>query len=217
MITADLPELLAERLQRPLPDDAARRRLEPELSFGRHFHRPPASARPAAVLMLLCRADDSWRMPLVLRPATMSVHADQICLPGGSVDPGESSREAALRELQEELGAPQSQVNVLGALSPLYLFNSGFAITPWLAAARRMPHFRPSRAEVAQLLQPTLEQLLDPACLGRVHIQRGPLEFSAPCFRWQGHSIWGATSMMLAELLELVREVAAAPSQFAGA
>jgi 8-oxo-dGTP pyrophosphatase MutT (NUDIX family) len=200
-MNVDLPAQLMARLQEPLPGWPAQVRFQPELSFGRHRGPAGADARAAAVLVLVYPRQGEWHVPLILRPAHMPDHAGQISLPGGVIEPGESSREAALREFTEELGATAEGLEILGPLSPLYLFASNYQITPWVAAARGEPAWRPSSFEVERLLEISLAHLLDPSNRGTVEKQQRGLTFHAPCYLWQGERIWGATSMILAEFL----------------
>jgi 8-oxo-dGTP pyrophosphatase MutT (NUDIX family) len=205
----DLPELLAGRLKEPLPGRTAQSRFEPELSFGRHYAPPPPDARPAAVMLLLYPEQDAWHLPCTLRPETLSAHGGQVSLPGGLIEPGELSDEAALRELEEELGVDRAAVQMLGKLSPLYLFVSNFSVQPWVAVVEQRPEFRPSPDEVEEVLEVPIEYLVDQSHWGtHVHRHRD-LSFSAPHFIWKGHRIWGATSMILSELVALVEEVPA--------
>lgn len=212
----DLPELLAERLRHPLPGRAAQSRFEPELSFGRHYAPAPPSARAAAVLALLYPVEGIWYLPLTVRPATMIDHAGQVSFPGGMIDAGEKSQEAALRELEEELGVSADRVELIGQLSPLYLFVSNFSVIPWVGISREPLIFNPSTDEVAELLEVPLSYLLDDANAGRHLRDFHGMDFSAPHIRWQTHYIWGATSMILGELIALVREICR-PSLSSGA
>jgi 8-oxo-dGTP pyrophosphatase MutT (NUDIX family) len=185
--------------------------MESELAYGRHFGPPRRDARPAAVVALLHQLNGRWQLPLMVRPETLAYHAGQISLPGGLIEAGESSEEAALRELEEELGIARFGVLLLGQLSPLYLFGTNFWITPWVAATRGGVDFTPNAAEVQEVLEVPLADLLDPAIRGW-HVENcGTFQFSAPHFLWHGHQIWGATSMILAELVEIARERGEAP------
>lgn len=207
---ADLPTALAERLaQGHLPGREAQRRLEPGLGFGRHFGPPTHRARPAAVVALLYPTPQGWRLPLTVRPTTLRGHAGQISLPGGVVEPGETSQTAALRELEEELGVARHCVRLLGRLSPLYVFVSEFQISPWVAAVAERPTFRPSPDEVSELLEIPLAHLLDPANRGVHRRRQRGIELTAPHFLWGRHRIWGATAMILSELVAAIAEVTA--------
>jgi 8-oxo-dGTP pyrophosphatase MutT (NUDIX family) len=160
-------------------------------------------------MVLLFRRDRSegdagpWLLPLTLRPATLARHAGQISLPGGSVDVGETTRETALRELQEELGV-ESGIDVLGQLPDCYVFASDFVVTPWVAAAMCEPQWRPHDSEVQGVVELPLDWLLDEGRVGRTRIERGPLVFHAPCIEVHDTCVWGATSVILAELAEVL-------------
>jgi 8-oxo-dGTP pyrophosphatase MutT (NUDIX family) len=207
-MNSDLPERLTERLHRALPGYLAQRAMEPELSCGRYFGPPRPDARPAAVVAVLNLVDGQWHLPLMLRPESLSHHAGQVSFPGGMIELGETSEEAALRELEEELGIDRHGVLLLGQLSPLYLFGTNFLIFPWVAVVRGRLVLRPSAAEVQETLQIPLVHLLDSSKRGREVHQRGSLQFMAPHYSWQSHQIWGATSMILAEFGAVLAEIA---------
>jgi len=203
----DLPDQLAARLARTLPGSRAQAKQQPELSYGRHFHSAPAGVRQAAVMALLYRDQGGWRFPLVIRPRSMAAHAGQISLPGGVIDPDETDREAAQRELEEELGVPPAGVRLLGRLSTLHLFVTQFEITPWVASIDARPLWHPSPAEVSQLLEVPLDCLADPTCYGHhVRGKRG-VQFLAPHIQCGPHHIWGATAMILAELAAVLDDL----------
>src|SRR3989337_917516 len=111
---------------------ATRSLMDPQMSYSRHAGPAPITARQAAVLVLLCRRAGRWHLPLTVRTDTLPQHGGQICLPGGTVEPGETSSQAAVRELREELGV-DGPVEPFGRLSDCYVFASDFVITPWLA------------------------------------------------------------------------------------
>jgi 8-oxo-dGTP pyrophosphatase MutT (NUDIX family) len=206
---SDLPHQLARRLRTPLPGPRGQRRFSPQLCYGRHFGPPPPDSLPAGVLVLLYRDEDQWRLPLMLRPEHMKAHAGQVSLPGGRVEAGETSDQAALRELEEELGIPPKAVEVLGHLSPLYVFNSNFWITPWLAVADGPLDFRPHPDEVAALVTIALTALLDAANCSEMEIRRHGLSFRTPCIEAPPYRIWGATCMILGELIAVFEELTA--------
>ena len=203
---SDLPQRLAKALGEGRRGGAARVRMSPELSYGRHAGPAPHTARPAAVMLLLFRRAGRWHLPLTERPATLARHAGQVSLPGGSLEPGESACQAALRELSEELGI-DGGVQILGRLADCYVFASDFLVTPWVAAANFEPHWKPHASEVQGVVELPLEALLDERNIGQITIERGPLLFHAPCLHVKNSCIWGATSVILAELADVLRDV----------
>jgi 8-oxo-dGTP pyrophosphatase MutT (NUDIX family) len=202
----DLPQRLAGELRNRGADRRDGERFAPELSYGRHFGPPPHDARSAAVIALLFRRDGRWHIPLTVRHAALGKHGGQISLPGGSVDAGETSADAACRELFEELGIAAA-VELLGELSENYVYVSNFRVTPWLAATLAAPTWQPHDCEVERVVEMPLESLLDPGCLGTMTIERGPVVFRAPCLRLGEDCVWGATSIILGRIAGLLRRI----------
>jgi 8-oxo-dGTP pyrophosphatase MutT (NUDIX family) len=193
-------DLLRTELQRPLPGLEAQRRMAPTPSRGPYFDPPPEGARRAAVMILLYLAEGGWRLPLIVRPTDLSDHGGQIGLPGGFVEPDETEWQAALRELEEELGVAANGIEPLGQLSPLYVIVSNNFVVPWVAAIARPPAFRLNAAEVAEVLELPLANLLDAAQSGVFRREHEGVEQHVPYIAFGSHRIWGATAMILAEL-----------------
>jgi 8-oxo-dGTP pyrophosphatase MutT (NUDIX family) len=204
LTAADLPARVAKVLDDGFRGGGARVRMSPELSYGRHAGPAPHTARRAAVILLLFQRDGRWHLPLTERPQTLTRHAGQISLPGGAVDPGESSSDAALRELSEELGN-EGSVELVGRLADCYVYASDFLVTPWIATMTGSPNWRPHDREVQRIVEVPIESLLDEVTIGRITIERGPLKFHAPCHCVEDACIWGATSVILSEFAEVLR------------
>jgi 8-oxo-dGTP pyrophosphatase MutT (NUDIX family) len=210
----DVPARLGELLRAGSRGSEGRTRMSPEMSYGRHAGPAPHTARRAAVMLLLFRRGNSaagagsWHLPLTQRPATLARHAGQVSLPGGAIDPSESSTQAALRELREELGV-EGRVDVIGRLDDCYVFASDFLITPWIGVASFEPSWKPHGHEVERVVELPLDALLDDRNIGRITIERGPLAFHAPCLHVAGACIWGATCVILAELGDVLRQLRA--------
>jgi len=203
----DLNFRLGDSLHEPI-DAPLRRALEPRLGYGRHDGPARHDARGAATAILLYRQSERWMLPLTLRPVELRRHAGQISLPGGMIDPGESSRQAALRELNEELGVASAEVVVLGRLRDVCVFASNTVVSPWVAYWPRPGRLRPDPREVAGLLEAPLTDIVTESCRGQHTIRRGGLEFTAPHLEWRGHRVWGATAVMLGELLAHIERAA---------
>ena len=95
---------------------------------------------------------------LCRRASRLTSHAAQWALPGGRVDPGETAVDAALRELDEEVGIGMSDSSVLGLLDD-YPTRSGYVITPVVIWGGGRLDPRPAPDEVAAVYRVGLHQL----------------------------------------------------------
>ena len=96
--------------------------------FGR-VEAPAGGLKPAAVAVCVVTQQDVPALLITRRAPTLRNHAGQWALPGGRRDPGESARDAALRELREETGVQVTPDAVLGVLDD-YVTRSGYLMTP---------------------------------------------------------------------------------------
>lgn len=194
--------------------DRRRPELAPALAYGRHRGPAPANARRAAVIIALFQVDDQWMIPLTVRPKSLQHHGGQICLPGGKIEPGETPRQAALREYCEELGQVARVTQDCGQLSPQYVFGSNNLVHPVVAIIETpSENWVPDPVEVSRVILLPLATLLcetNPVAMQRTKAVRqdnrqvGTLTYSAPAISYRGDQIWGATALILDELAQLL-------------
>jgi len=158
--------------------------------------------------LLAYRRQGELVLPFTRRTDKLEMHRGQISLPGGHREPQDGSYEqTALRETCEELGIPERAVEILGPLTPLFIPVSSFCVYPYVGYARRAWTLRPDAREVAEAFEASVQRLLDPATR-RVQIHfRDNQRFEVPAYEVGEHHIWGATAMILAEFLALLRAV----------
>lgn len=96
---------------------------------------PPEESDPrrGAVLILFGEGSHGPDLLLTERAHHMRSHPAQIAFPGGGIDPGETPRQTALREAEEETGVDPAGVDVFAELPELWLPPSNYAVTPVLA------------------------------------------------------------------------------------
>ncbi len=111
----------------------------------------------AAVVMAIVPADEQAAFILTRRPSHLSNHPGQFALPGGRIEQGETAEEAALRELDEEVGVGLRAESILGRMDD-YVTRSGFVITPVVAWAGPVVPI-PNPAEVSEIFEVPLSVL----------------------------------------------------------
>lgn len=165
------------------------------------------NTRTAAVLVLLYPVDDVPHTLLMLRPTYDGVHSAQVSFPGGRREPVDLDlAHTARREFTEETGMATDAVELIGPLSPVYIPPSRSLVTPYLAYAPQAGPFSPDPKEVAELIPVPIAELMRPDVLTtrRVFVQTLGQHWKVPAFLLQGHSVWGATALMLSELRALL-------------
>jgi 8-oxo-dGTP pyrophosphatase MutT (NUDIX family) len=205
----DLIERLERRLAGDLPGEAAQFLMAP-------MERPrmgealscAAQLRQSAVLIYLFPRQDDWRIVLMKRPDYDGAHGGQVSIPGGRLEPGESHRQAALREFEEETGISVDGRQLLGTLSELFIPPSNFLVRPFVAYATDLPCFEPDPVEVEAIIELSVSDLMSD-----VSVKRGNVCLSSgqwvetPYFDVDGNLVWGATAMILSELKEILRDM----------
>ncbi len=108
---------------------------------------------------------------------------------------------------------PQTAVIPLGQLSTIYIPPSGFVVHPFVGWYQNgsSPTFYPAAAEVSQIIEVPLALLLDPATAVVEPWEFKGYEVMVPYFAIQEHKVWGATAIMLSELVERLRAVISKP------
>lgn len=169
---------------------------------------PPGFHRTGAVLSLLYPHEDELHLVFMKRTDDGKAHGGQISFPGGKHEPYDPTfQTTALREAEEELGIIPQEVQVLGGLTELYIQASNFLVQPVVGYAANRPIFRPSPVEVEEILEVSVAELLQTPVSTASLTGRGEIRFYARAFQIKNHIIWGATAMMLNELLTAIRDV----------
>ena len=202
---------LRAALDHPTPRPDVHAALAPRPRRGWRAGVLPSPTRPAAALVLLYPIDARVHLVLTRRADTLGRHAGQICLPGGAVDGYETIEAAALREAREEIGVGTAP-RVVGPLTALHIPVSNFALHPVLAVTDRRPRFVAAAAEVAHILEVPLDDLRDPGSRRSGWSWRGTEMIAVPYFEMHGERVWGATAMVLGELIHLLGADGRGPS-----
>lgn len=204
----DLIPFLKERLAKNLPGKKAQFEMAPKpLSGGkpRQMKAPNDASQSSVLVLLFPNKEQELELVLTLRSHDID-HGGQISFPGGRAEEGETVTQTALREASEEINADTKIITVIGRLSDLYVAHSNNLVTPVLGYIDHFPEFERNPAEVEEIFTVELNSLLHKKNLTVEDWDLPPHTYKVPY--WDVHRVplWGATAMMLNELLELTRE-----------
>jgi 8-oxo-dGTP pyrophosphatase MutT (NUDIX family) len=201
-------ETIRRAMAKTLPGLAAQEHMSPPYRSG-IVPREIVNPNYAGVLLLLYPRNGELYFVLMLRSDhPEDRHKGQVSLPGGRCEPSDTDyRATALREAREELGIALAAVELLGTLSTLYIPPSNFYIYPSVAYTPERPAFVPDPGEVAELIEVPLTTLLDPQTRTVEEWtmpQYNNTKVMMPHYHINGHKVWGATAMVLAEFAALL-------------
>jgi 8-oxo-dGTP pyrophosphatase MutT (NUDIX family) len=185
----------------PTPDLRARLRgaLDPDPR-----PRPAAGDRLAAVLAPLIEAPEP-SLVFTRRAADLSRHAGEISFPGGLQDPGETLAETALRESREEVDLDPASVDLVGALPPVHTHVSAILVVPFVGVLASPPSLTHSVGEIDEVLTFGIGQLAGVESAMELARDDGRV-WTGWAYELEGSLIWGATGLMLHDLLEVLRK-----------
>ena len=163
-----------------------------------------ADARASAVLIPLVDHEGVASVVLTRRADHLRNHRGEVSFPGGRVEEGETTWEAALREAREEISLPSAAIEPIAQLSPLTTFVSNSLITPVVGRVVGRPDLVPDPAEVARVFTVPLADLVreDTYFSERWSSHRGDIDIHF--FHLDDETVWGATARMLHALIDLV-------------
>ena len=138
--------------------DVLRRQMHANVSGFSDRRADPDGLKHAAVALTVVDSENGAAFILTRRASKLRAHSGQFALPGGRVEPGETSIQAALREMHEEVGVELREDHVLGTLDD-YPTRSGYRITPVVVWAGADVAVKADPSEVARVHMVSLAQL----------------------------------------------------------
>lgn len=202
---------LQERLSQPLPGEEAQMKMASQFRRARILEELDKSkARLGSVLISIYPHQDEIYTVLMKRPSYKGVHSGQVSFPGGKHEDGDDDLfETALREAHEEVGIVPDNVRVIGALSELYIPPSNFLVLPVVGTIEKRPDLIPDIHEVETIIETPIKHFFGKNTLREGEIPVGDgYRIKSPYFEIQGHVVWGATAMIISELVHVMREIA---------
>ena len=195
---------LLSRMGNPLPGFSAQEKMKVKNS---RIIKNNNAEIPSAVLIILYPENNDWYFLLTKRAKNLSHHKGQISLPGGIQENRESYEQTALREANEEIGIKDKDIQIIGKLTSISVPVSNFKIFPFIGWVKKKPKMIVQENEVERVFSVSINELLNKKTLkekSEVYLNR---QIKIPYFDFGGEVVWGATSMILSELREIIKDI----------
>jgi len=203
-------EQLKQRLQQPLPGVTSHLKMAPgsRVQEFNNLNDIIPLAKNSAVLILLFPENGKLKTVFIRRSVYDGVHSGQISFPGGKVETTDKDFEAtALRETFEEIGVKPEVIEIIGQLTDFYISPSNFLVKVFVGYTLQKPAFIPDKKEVQSILEVDIDEFFDSNNIAEKEFYSTSRKTAvfAPCYLVNGLEIWGATAMMLSELLDILK------------
>ena len=153
----------------------------------------------AAVFIILFHLNDELFVILNRRSDTVGSHKGEICFPGGKMDENDPDLMfTALRELREEMGISQGQVEVFGSISSVQT-NTGFDITPFVGYISYPYQCEVNKDEVESIIEFPINSMSTENFTHPFQSESG-----YPVFEYNGDVVFGATARILSDFYNLI-------------
>jgi len=163
---------------------------------------------PAAVLVPLFRKGNGYQILFTKRTETVRHHKGEISFPGGAYDQEDETLErTALREIFEEIGLEENDVEILGCLDDVETLTQ-YRVRPFVGVFPHPYPFVVNTEEIEELIEVPLQALLQRDRFEEEMIFLERDERIIYTYRYGKHLIWGATAKILKEFLDLVSDLA---------
>lgn len=193
---------LKSALQHNLPGADAQNIMSP-IEDSIKYRQVPKEHKVASVMALLHPKQSELFLTLIKRAShPKDKHAGQLGFPGGKMElEDESFLECALRETEEEIGIQRNKIEVLGNLTPLYVFASNFNVYPYVGFTSEVPEYVVQESEVSSVIEVSIEKIFHPnnKIYKPVKLSIGA-DMEVAGYNVNNHFLWGATAMITSEL-----------------
>jgi len=146
--------------------------------------------------MPVFRHQGQYHLIFTERTDEVDFHKGQVCFPGGTQEPPDSSLlQTALREVEEEISLKAGDVDILGELDDVRTLTSNYVISPFVGFIPYPYPFKADGREIREVFSVPVSFLLDEANFRQ----------DSYAYDYQGHIIWGATARIVREFVDLLK------------
>lgn len=203
---------LEEKLNKPLKGMASQLLMAPKhrLAEMEDAKNKIKHARYSGVMILFFVNDNEELCIVFIRRSDyVGIHAGQMGLPGGRYEEkDENTMQTALRETFEEIGIEPEKIKVIGRLTGLYIPPSNFHVDPYIGFLAEKPDYKIDTREVKNVVELKVSDFFSANAIQWKDFKTHGSEklTSAPFYKIGETEIWGATAMIISELLDMLKQ-----------
>ena len=136
------------------------------------------------------------------------MHSSQISFPGGKfTETDDTFLQTAYRETFEEVGIQNEFIEEVFPMSSIYIPPSNFKVQPYVGLLKEQRDFQTCSREVEKVISIPFELLYNGSIVTKHRVSTSyGIEVEVPCYKFENEIIWGATAMMISEILSLFRK-----------
>lgn len=175
--------------------------------------------RRASIIIPLVEINNEVNILFEVRAKKLKSQPGDICFPGGKIDDNETPKEAAQREMCEELGV--KNIDIINELDTVVRYD-GIIIHSYLGIIKDIKEINISESEVDHVFYVPLEYLLKHEPLevnNKINVERSKdfpydlivdkenykfreASYRSLFYKYENYNIWGITAEMLKNFLE---------------
>lgn len=198
-------ENLKQAIGNSLPGKEAQYKMAPTDRVIRDLALNLKEVKRSAVTVLLFYENNELHVLLTQRANYNGPHGGQISFPGGKFEDIKDSdlQDTARRETFEEIHLKPDYYEIIGKLSTLKIPISKICVQPYLAFCSDISQANFDGYEVTDLYKIPISFLQNPENIKWKN--KDGLRY--PYYDFNGKVIWGATAMILSELIEIINRL----------
>ena len=200
---------IRKALKEPLPGIQAQLKMFPTDRASKPDNSILAKdMKEAAVLIHLFPVEEKVCFILTVRNRDMKEHAGQVSFPGGRKEEKDADlKETAVREAEEEVGLQRDFIEVLGALSKVFIPPTLYEVSPFVSFSKKKPLFKMENREVSEILCVSIKDLLENENTKEKLVKKDNQSVIIPYFELSDNEVWGATAIILSEFKEILQPI----------
>lgn len=158
----------------------------------------------SAVLVAITNCSIEPEILLTRRAKHLNRNPGEVCFPGGKWEEQDSDLLAtALRESEEEVGLPPTEVEVLGGLRPI-VARSGLNVVPYVGIIEPNLDLKPTSDELDHVFSTPLRYFMDENNISPYTFNYKGAQMRFPSFVYDEYIIWGLTAYIIVEMVNSV-------------